>query len=111
MTRNGTVVYGKRSSSYGSETSDVLPSIIRTPSEETLPGLHHKGKGRDLPQGEEDIGILQRQGAVPSLKGKERAWDPEMGREEIMNDSSYPPINQVEDEERRVQEVILFSLC
>jgi hypothetical protein len=49
-----------------------------------------------------DLGELRR---GPSRKGKEKAWDEEMGPVEEVD--SYPPVNQADQEERRVQDVSL----
>jgi hypothetical protein len=49
-----------------------------------------------------DLGELRRDGATKS-KGKGK-WDEEMGEVEVMQES-YPPVNSVEEDERRIQDV------
>jgi len=53
-----------------------------------------------------DLGEVRR---GPSRKGKEKAWDEEMGPVEVVD--SYPPVNQDDQEERRVQDVSLQLGC
>lgn len=115
VTRNGTVVYGnvKRVSSVGSDgqSSSSASGLQRSDSEETL---SQSTNGRFVsrvapemlqpPDEEGDLGELRRSSAAAKGKGKEKAWDEEMGREEIVADS-YPPINSVEEDERRIQDV------
>ncbi|KAK1925042.1 hypothetical protein DB88DRAFT_539817 [Papiliotrema laurentii] len=120
VTRNGTVVYGRRTSSYGSDEHDLdadyasSSSLPRSPANETPPSDYRpdpKGKGKHrsalpLPMGDVDLGELQRGDTVRARnpKGKEKAWDVEMGEEEEVVQDSYPPINEVEEEERRIQD-------
>jgi len=149
VTRNGTVVYGKRASLVSDTTPDphslveneharyhgngdsngVVP-IYRSGSNETLTTMSTvtasslKGKERavmqvQVPEDEDgDIGELRRGGTLRANayghpnggavnrkgKGKERAWDAEMGPQEAVQES-YPPGNEALDEERRVQDV------
>ena len=156
VTRNGTVVYGKRASPVSDATADmpgladdnharysgngdghangVVP-IYRSGSNETLSTIStidpasFKGKGKEravvrdqdqvyVPEDEDgDIGELRRGGTLRAGtygyqdgkpdwkgKGKERAWDPEMGQQEVVQES-YPPGNDALDAERRIQDV------
>ncbi|WWD15925.1 hypothetical protein CI109_100349 [Kwoniella shandongensis] len=112
VTRNGTIVYSKRSVSSTSTTStdsDDLERVgaqLRNDSEETLsPRPSRKGKERARMNSlmeEGDIGEMRRM----SVKGKERAWDVEQGREEEFeqNAGQYPPLNETEEEEKRIQD-------
>lgn len=45
-------------------------------------------------------------------KGREQPWDVERGKVEEMygGDAEYPPTNEEEDEERRIQEVSYLSI-
>ncbi|WWC61118.1 uncharacterized protein I303_103696 [Kwoniella dejecticola CBS 10117] len=107
VTRNGTVVYGQRTSSAMSSTSSADSEDLERAggyagSEETLSaGVSRKGKGRAIESPEEtgDIGQIRR---VASLKGKEKAWDIEQGHQPP--DGVYPPTNEAEEEERKVQQ-------
>lgn len=123
VTRNGTVVYAKRVNSFSSTgSSDVQSSSVdrssRTGSSETLSPI---GKGRAvmdvngypglvLDDQYGDLGEIRR-GSTIKGKGKERAWDEEMGdRVEMMQgqdsgETSYPPLNDEEAEEKRIQDV------
>lgn len=118
---NGVVVYPKRVTSSSSSTStdtsererdpDRLGVQLRSESEETLsPGTNHKGKepilnGHRTALGfeEADLGEMRRVGT----KGKEKQWDLERG-DAVGGDGfdRYPPLNETEEEERRIQEVI-----
>ncbi|ORX39883.1 hypothetical protein BD324DRAFT_648503 [Kockovaella imperatae] len=93
VTRNGTVVYGKRPTSESSGSS--TPS--RQYSAETTPQLASRVSMTQ--DHEQDLGIPR------SAKGKERAWDPEMGQDEIKDDT-YPPGNENAEEERRVADTL-----
>jgi hypothetical protein len=86
---NGAIVYSKQIDKLRSESEETL-----SPS----------NKGVINPTHEEDIGIPQRYKG----KGKEREWDPEQGRVDIeraASSDSYPPVNEGDDEERKIQEV------
>lgn len=113
-TRNGTIVYSKR-------TAEDIGASIHSNSEETLsPSASAKGKQRALSDddlgdgdGDGDMGELRRSdGGMVRMdkgKGKERAWDAERGVVEVVDqrDEVYPPLNDVEQEEKRIQEVCL----
>ncbi|WVW83060.1 hypothetical protein I302_105077 [Kwoniella bestiolae CBS 10118] len=111
VTRNGTIVYGKRSSSMISTSSGDSEDLERVggqygnQSEETLsPSASRKGKERAMDNDMGDGGEVHR---TASAKGKERAWDVEQGNVEIdeqQQEGAYPPVNEVEEEERRVQQ-------
>lgn len=117
VTRNGTIVYENQTSSTMSSTSSAdsedlerAGTRLHNGSEETLsPSFSRKGKSRALEGQEvlEELGDIGRTRRVASLKGKERAWDVEQGREESFTvpDGAYPPTNEVEEEERKVQQV------
>ncbi|KAK8869802.1 hypothetical protein IAR55_000370 [Kwoniella newhampshirensis] len=112
VTRNGTIVYSKRSvssTSTDSTDSDDLERVgahLRNDSEETLsprPSRKGKEKARMDPLAEDsgDIGEVRR----ISVKGKERAWDVELGTETIDGQSDqYPPLNEAEEEEKRIRD-------
>nr|XP_019013549.1 uncharacterized protein I206_01619 [Kwoniella pini CBS 10737]OCF52330.1 hypothetical protein I206_01619 [Kwoniella pini CBS 10737] len=116
VTRNGTIVYENQTSSTMSSTSSAdsedlerAGTRLHNGSEETLsPSFSRKGKSRALEGQEvlEELGDIGRTRRVASLKGKERAWDVEQGREESFTvpDGAYPPTNEVEEEERKVQQ-------
>jgi len=55
---------------------------------------------------EHDIAEVRR---GPSRKGKERAWDEEMGPVEVID--NYPPVREDDQEERRVQDVSDALTC
>lgn len=100
---------------------------LKSESEETLSpvptGGTIKGKaraedygyanGNGATEGDYDLGEIQRGGTVRangrlgSIKGKERAWDAEglAGDTDEGVNGSYPPVNEDEDEERKIQEV------
>jgi len=119
VTRNGTVTYGKRVASSSSSTStnsdergrnqDKLGAHLRSESEETL--SPHKGKERAMngyAHGEADLGEMRR----ADMKGKEKQWDPEQGMVQMdgaggmdLDEGRYPPLNETQEEERRIQEV------
>ncbi|WVQ98741.1 hypothetical protein IAU59_005872 [Kwoniella sp. CBS 9459] len=125
VTRNGTIVYSKRipsttstaSSSADSDDLERVGAQLRNDSEETLsPSSSRKGKSRAMgerplmEQPESDLGDI---GEIPrsTHKGKERAWDLERGRESIVEEpedmqsqGQYPPVNETEEEERRIQD-------
>jgi len=65
-----------------------------SPQDEQIPSR------QSSPTEEHDIGEVRR---GPTRKGKEKAWDEEMGAVEIVD--SYPPVSQDDQEERRVQDV------
>lgn len=119
--RNGTIVYAKRVASSSSSTStdseerepdlDRQESNFRSESEVTLSASSiQKGKeratnGHGLGFEEADLGEMRREG----LKGTEKRWDLEQGTAEMEGgEGRYPPLNETEEEERRVQEVSRF---
>lgn len=130
MSRNST------SSSFSSDSSATngYASTERhvytqqpTGSDETLSaitptGPTGKGKGRMpdviVPEDEGDVGDYKEKERERERKGKMRAdgrgsrvWDEEQGRVEVYGGGSYPPTNEEEDEERKIQEVcIAFAL-
>ena len=126
VSHNGTIVYAKRSATASSSTStdpegreresDQLNCSprLRSDSQETLsPGTIHKGKEgitKRVSHEEADLGELRREHG----KGKEKHWDLEQGRVNALNtggesdEGRYPPLNEIEEEERRIREV---SLC
>ena len=102
VTRNGTVVYTKRAGSESSRSGSSTPH--RVDSDEALGNGYPRPSlnGAAASDGEEhDIGDMKR---TPKGKGKERAWDVEevVGLEKT---DSYPPMNEHDEEERRVQNV------
>ncbi|KAK6902955.1 hypothetical protein L486_08302 [Kwoniella mangroviensis CBS 10435] len=112
VTRNSAIVYGKRSSSTISASSGESEDLeraggqLQSQSEETLsPSANPKGKGRAIDDEMGDVGEVHR---TVSAKGKERAWDVEQGPRELhdqqASEGAYPPMNEVEEEERRIQQ-------
>ncbi|WVO13909.1 hypothetical protein L204_101533 [Cryptococcus depauperatus] len=114
VTENGTIVYDQRvasatsvaSSSAGSDDLERVCARLKNDSQETLsPTRSWKGKTRTeskLQDEETDVGEFRKS----SYKGKERAWDVEQGQltsAERIADSQYPPVNEVEEEERKIQ--------
>ncbi|WWC90013.1 uncharacterized protein L201_004943 [Kwoniella dendrophila CBS 6074] len=100
VTRNGTIVYGERSLTSTFTDSEELERVGG--SDETLsptPSSSRKGKERAVEDDFGDIGEMHR---MSSVKGKERAWDVERGK--VDEQAAYPPVNEVEEEERRIQE-------
>ena len=105
VSRNGTVVYSKRSGSESSRSGASTPQ--RAYSDEAVANGHPRVALNDaIERDEDDIGDLKRE--FSKGKGKERAWDVEemVGMEK---DESYPPMNEHDEEERRVQQVSLDS--
>lgn len=114
---NGSVMYGQpalspmvaASSSLGLDDMQKAGMSMRNDSEETLsPSASRKGKERaKTPTFDSgDLGEVRR----GSYKGKERVRDIEEGRiyseEQLASENSrYPPTNEAEEEERRIQEV------
>jgi hypothetical protein len=91
--QNGNVVYSQQIRDRG---GDIIASSS-------------KGGPRIVEEGGGDIGDIQRGPRPANGKGKEKEWDPEQGRMDIesvqSSDSSYPPVNEEDDEERKIQEV------
>lgn len=114
---NGSAMYGQpglssmvaASSSLGLDDMQKAGMSMRNDSEETLsPSASRKGKERaKAPTFDSgDLGEVRR----GSYKGKERVRDIEEGRiyseEQLPSENSrYPPTNEAEEEERRIQEV------
>ncbi|WVQ78280.1 hypothetical protein IAT38_000365 [Cryptococcus sp. DSM 104549] len=118
------------SSSADSDDLQRVGAQMRNDSEETLsPSVSRKGKEREVfppvdgrgggyPQ--DYVGVSHEEGGDlgemrrGSYKGKERAWDVEQGRafppvhEETEvngeNGGAYPPLNEAEAEEKRIQD-------
>ncbi|OXB38983.1 hypothetical protein LQV05_004107 [Cryptococcus neoformans] len=113
---NGSAMYGQpglssmvaASSSLGLDDMQKAGMSMRNDSEETLsPSASRKGKERaKAPTFDSgDLGEVRR----GSYKGKERVRDIEEGRiyseEQLPSENSrYPPTNEAEEEERRIQE-------
>lgn len=97
------------SSSLGLDDMQKAGMSMSNDSEETLsPSASRKGKERaKTPTFDSgDLGEVRR----GSYKGKERVRDIEEGRiyseEQLASENSrYPPTNEAEEEERRIQEV------
>lgn len=118
---NGSIVYSKRISSPTVTLDDHGPNasssrVLREDSDDTLSGSdhHRKGKGRghwsstSTEEGDEsgDIGAVRSSYRLSKSKGKERAWDSDGYTRQVEPEtSSYPPLNDVEEEEKRVQAV------
>ncbi|RSH88058.1 uncharacterized protein EHS24_000585 [Apiotrichum porosum] len=116
---NGSIVYSKRISSPTVTLDDHGPNasssrVLREDSDDTLSGSdhHRKGKGRghwsstSTEEGDEsgDIGAVRSSYRLSKSKGKERAWDSDGYTRQVEPEtSSYPPLNDVEEEEKRVQ--------
>lgn len=114
---NGSVIYGQPSfppmvaASSSVRLNDLQKAgmSMRNDSEETLsPSASRKGKERakTLTFDEGALGEVKR----ASYTGKERVRDIEEGRiyseEQLASENSrYPPTNEAEEEERRIQEV------
>ena len=120
VAQDGTILYGKRIPDHSNPTSadsedrDARGARLRSESEETLsPNKLHKGKQRVMNGYEHengDLGELRKDGGTVRVKGKAKQWDPERGMVESegvvdLEDGRYPPVNETEEEERRVQEV------
>lgn len=114
---NGTIVYAKRlpsssstrsGGSAGSSSDTHQANPFRSESEETLSvpnGRDRKGKGREILRVDVngfDDGDLGNVRAIPRQNGAGR--DLEQGRTEDVYES-YPPLNEEEEEERRIQAV------
>jgi hypothetical protein len=57
-------------------------------------------------QDERDLGEMPRRfSRIDKGKGKEKAWDEEQGQEYLEPVSSYPPVNNEDEDERRIQAV------
>ncbi|ADV19542.1 hypothetical protein I305_02998 [Cryptococcus gattii E566] len=111
---NGPAMYGQpdlppavaASSSTGFDDLQKAGMGMRSDSEEALsPSTSRKGKERaKTPTFDGDLGEVRR----GSYKGKERVWDIEQGifsEEHLASENScYPPTNEAEEEERRIQE-------
>lgn len=112
---NGPAMYGQpdlppavaASSSTGFDDLQKAGMSMRSDSEEALsPSTSRKGKERaKAPMFDGDLDEVRR----GSFKGKERVWDIEQGiysEEQLASENScYPPTNEAEEEERRIQEV------
>lgn len=121
VTSNGSIVFSKRLASLdlnsppAEEGSDASGSrVLRSGSGDYSP-VGDKGKSRHYPmpiyEGEEmDIGSQNL--AIRASKGKEREWDDDgYTKAGEQSQGSYPPLNDVEEEEKRVQAVrILISV-
>ena len=92
VTRNGTVVYAKRAHSDSSRSGSSTP--IRGDS---APANHLIASRVAMMKANEEHTVSARRG-----KGKERAWDAEMGEEK---EDSYPPMQETAEEERRIADV------
>lgn len=101
-------------------------------SEETLsagtpnanPGSKGKGRAREQEQEQVDEGDVgdykdrererERKGKMRAEgggQGRNRVWDEEQGRaEEVYGNAVYPPTNEEEEEERKIQEVSLGQM-
>lgn len=95
---NGTVVYSKRLTPPGSSSNsedDHKNGSSLMDSDETLPGARRNKSRGHFAVEDDDSG---------SLKGKNRAWG-ERATDYVEDDAAYPPVNAVEEEEKRVQAV------
>ena len=101
----GSIAYQKRLPSDSSR-SDHTASAGSSRTASPIPNASVKSQEA---YEEEDIGVLKRD----SVKGKGRArvWDPEMGPEDLKDEVGYPPMSEAEEEERRVQEVSMWSMA
>ncbi|WOO79735.1 uncharacterized protein LOC62_02G003251 [Vanrija pseudolonga] len=93
---NGTVVYSKRLTPPGSSSNsedDHKNGSSLMDSDETLAGARRNKSRGHFAVEDDDSG---------SLKGKNRAWG-ERATDYVEDDAAYPPVNALEEEEKRVQ--------
>ncbi|CAK9782295.1 hypothetical protein CC85DRAFT_282307 [Cutaneotrichosporon oleaginosum] len=88
ISRNGTIVYSKRSSASGSDTS--------------FSSYDRKGKGRAYDD-DGDIGSRSAHHAAGSSNSWQGGGPYSQGRYDAAEEPSYPPLNETEEEEKRIQ--------
>lgn len=90
------------SSSYAPLADELNPPF----SKSTPAPIVTKSGTITYQQDERDLGEMPRRfSRIDKGKGKEKAWDVEQGQEYLEAKSSYPPINDEDEDERRIQAV------